>query len=90
MAEWKQGMLVRAERGREKGRLLCVVGQAENRVLLCDGKERPLSRPKAKNPKHLTAIGHVLNERQMQSNRALKQALKDFSEAIAYVKAGHD
>lgn len=90
MAEWKRGRLVRAERGREKGRVLCVVGQAENRVLLSDGRERPLSRPKAKNPKHLTALPHVLTERQMQSNRALKQALKDYSEAIAYVKAGHD
>lgn len=74
--EWEQGTVVRSEKGRDKGKLLCVVGQAGARVLVCDGKERPLSKPKAKNPKHLTPQPKKLHMAQMRSDRAIKQALK--------------
>ena len=90
MTEWKRGQVVRATRGREAGRLLCVVGTAETHVLVCDGRERPLSRPKAKNPKHLEPLARLLSAEEMRSDRALKQTLKKISEAKANVEAGHD
>lgn len=74
--EWKNGMVVRSLCGRDKGRLLCVLSTEKNRVLVCDGKERPINRPKRKNPKHLAPTKKSLTAAQMRSNRAIKQALK--------------
>lgn len=74
--EWKNGMVVRSLCGRDKDRLLCVLGEEKNRVLVCDGKERPINRPKRKNPKHLAPTKNSLTAEQMRSNRAIKQALK--------------
>ena len=74
--EWKNGMVVRSLCGRDKDRLLCVLGTEKNRVLVCDGKERPIHRPKRKNPKHLAPTKKSLTAAQMRSNRAIKQALK--------------
>ena len=74
--EWKNGMVVRSLGGRDKDRLLCVLGEEKNRVLVCDGKERPIERPKRKNPKHLAPTKNSLTAEQMRSNRAIKQALK--------------
>lgn len=74
--EWKNGMVVRSLRGRDKDRLLCVCGEDKDRVLVCDGKERPKNRPKRKNPKHLAPTQQRLLPEQMRSNRAIKQALK--------------
>ena len=42
----KTGTVVISKAGRDKGRALAVVGQADGYVLVADGKERPLSRPK--------------------------------------------
>ena len=61
--------------GREEGRLLVVTGTCGNRVLLCDGKERPLERPKAKNPRHLQKTTVTLDTDTLATNRKLKKAL---------------
>ena len=74
--EWKNGMVVRSLCGRDKDRLLCVCGKENGRMLVCDGKERPMNRPKRKNPKHLAPTKNSLTAEQMRSNRAIKQALK--------------
>ena len=51
------GRVVRAAAGRDKGGLLCVVGEdREGRLLLCDGKRRRLERPKAKKPCHVELL----------------------------------
>ncbi len=74
--DWKTGTVVRSLCGRDAGRLLCVVSADGTHVFVCDGKERPLDRPKRKNPKHLEKTAYVLTAEQMRSNRALKKALK--------------
>ena len=43
------GRVVVSLAGRDKGRLLAVTGVNEKGVLVCDGKERPVERPKLKN-----------------------------------------
>ncbi|NLB36676.1 MAG: hypothetical protein GX824_05165 [Clostridiales bacterium] len=53
-----------------------VVGAAQYGVFVCDGKERPLERPKLKNPKHLEQTGFSLNMKSASTNRALKRALR--------------
>ena len=70
------GQVVLAKAGRDKGRLLAVTAIGADRVLVCDGKERPLERPKAKNPRHLQATAMHLDPQSMATNRKLKQALR--------------
>lgn len=73
--EYRQGSVARSLAGRDKGKLLLVTGSRGNRVLVCDGKERPLSRPKAKNPRHLEAAPFSLPDKAMRSDKALRRAL---------------
>lgn len=79
--EWKQGMVVRSLCGRDKDTLLCVVAADGKYVYVCDGKERPLEHAKRKNPKHILATPYILSPQDLQSNRAVKQALKKLPEA---------
>ena len=78
--EWAIGTVVYALCGRDCGKAMCVVGKSETRVFVCDGKERKIQKPKPKNPKHIRKTDHTLTEAQMRSDRAIKQALKSFSE----------
>ena len=64
--------------GRDKGRLLAVVGTDGDLVLVADGKERPLARPKKKNPKHL-ARTNMRAETHGVSDKALRKALRELS-----------
>lgn len=77
------GEVVRSKSGRDKGTFLAVVGIEGDRPLLCDGKHRPLERPKRKNPLHLAGTKHRLDLKSMETNRALRRALRTFEEAGA-------
>ncbi len=76
-----KGQIVCSKAGRDKGKFLAVVGCETDALLVCDGKERPLERPKRKNRKHLTLTNHVLCEAQLATNKALRRALREFSGA---------
>lgn len=78
--EWAIGTVVYALCGRDRGKMMCVVESDDTRVFVCDGKERKLQKPKPKNPKHIRKTEHTLTREQMRSDRAIKQALKSFSE----------
>ena len=71
----EKGTVVRSSAGRDKGNLLAVVGSEQKKVFVCDGKERPVERPKSKNIRHVESIGISLNESEIQTNRMLKKAL---------------
>lgn len=71
----ERGTVVKSSAGRDKGRLLAVMQSESGRVLVCDGKERPVDRPKSKNIRHVEPIGASITEDQMATNRALKKAL---------------
>ena len=94
---FERGTVVRSLAGRDSGYLLAVIAADEKRVLVCDGKERPLDRPKSKNIRHIMPVNRVLGESDLRSNRALKKALAcvkseincDDREVI-YVEAGYD
>lgn len=73
--EIKPGSLVRSKAGHDKGELLCVVGLEKNSVLVCDGRQRPLNKPKKKNPKHISLTPLTLGEEDMQNDRRLRKAL---------------
>ena len=69
------GTIVRSTAGRDKGYLLCVVGEESGCVLVCDGKERPLERPKKKNPRHVEALDAPKMTWELRGNKALRKAL---------------
>lgn len=70
------GRIVISCAGRDKGRLLAVVGESEGYLLLADGKERRLEKPKLKNPKHISYIGQCLDEKVFINNKSLCRALR--------------
>ena len=73
------GAVVFSKAGRDKTKAMVITAETENYLLVCDGKERRLERPKRKNPKHLQFTGIHLEAHQLETNRALRKALKAFS-----------
>ena len=71
----EKGNVVRSSAGRDKGKLLAVIQAGEKLVTVCDGKERPIDRPKSKNIRHVEYVGASLSEAEMATNRMLKKAL---------------
>ncbi len=71
----ERGTVVRSSAGRDKGKLLAVMQSEKNLVFVCDGKERPIDRPKSKNIRHVESIGVSVEETEMATNRALRKAL---------------
>lgn len=74
------GNIVCSKKGRDKDRFMVVVGLKDGMPLVCDGKERPLERPKCKNIKHLAFTKCKLKEEQFSSNRALRKSLREYRE----------
>lgn len=72
----EKGTVVKSLAGRDKGKLLAVMQIGNGNVLVCDGKERPLDRPKSKNIRHIECTKFYVSENDMRSNKALKNALK--------------
>jgi ribosomal protein L14E/L6E/L27E len=80
---WETGTVVRSTAGRDQGYLLCVVGWESGCVLVCDGKERPLGRPKRKNPRHVEPLAQVpALTWELRGNQALRKALNRLRQAM--------
>ena len=86
------GWIVRAEAGRDKGGLFCVMGiaQEQRRLLIADGRRRKAARPKAKNFNHVKLLtggfDHPAIQRLKQgealSDKALRRALAAFRDQL--------
>lgn len=76
----RKGRIVLSKAGRDKDYFLAVVGAEGDYLLLADGKERPLERPKRKNAKHLAFTGGLVSENEMSTNRALRRALRTYAQ----------
>ena len=74
----EKGTVVKSLAGRDKGKLLAVMQSENGSVLVCDGKERPIDRPKSKNIRHIECVGLSVTENDMRTNKALKKALRQF------------
>ncbi len=74
---FEAGQIVISKAGRDKGTALVVTAITELGVLVCDGKQRPLERPKRKNPRHLLPTAIHLDAQTMATNRRLKRALRE-------------
>lgn len=75
--ELRKGSVVRSTAGRDKDKLMAVIGTDGKMLLLCDGKERRLEKPKRKNPLHTAPAKTVLDDSAMATNRSLRRALAE-------------
>ncbi|MBQ4267456.1 MAG: KOW domain-containing RNA-binding protein [Clostridia bacterium] len=73
--ELKKGQIVKSLKGHDKGNLFMVAGFDEKRVLLCDGKERKLSKPKSKNLKHIELTDFEVDLNVADTDRKLRKTL---------------
>ena len=72
-----KGSLVKANAGRDKDSLFVAVGIGGGFVYICDGKSRPLERPKRKNPKHISPT-HITVETDGLTNKKLRRLIAQF------------
>ena len=75
----ERGRIVRSAAGRDNGYYLAVVEVADSTIRLCDGKERPLTRPKSKNIKHILVTGGMLTDAQLATDRAIRRGLREYA-----------
>lgn len=76
--EWKRGQVVRSKAGRDRDSFLAIVAVEPPCALVCDGKHRPLERPKRKKLLHLAPTASILPEECLATNRKLRAALGEF------------
>jgi len=69
------GSVVISKAGRDKGRHLAVIEILNNRVMIADGKERKLEKPKSKNIKHIQFTKMMIDTDLLTKNNALRKHL---------------
>lgn len=75
------GRVVCSLSGRDKGFFMVIVREDEKYFYLCEGKERPLSRPKRKNKKHIALTNTVLEENSYKTDKQLRKSLAIYKAA---------
>lgn len=73
-----RGTIICSKAGRDSGSFMIVLGESNGMLLVADGKERPVDRPKLKSIKHVSLTTHTVTEEQMLTNRSIRHALNDF------------
>ena len=69
------GRVVCSLSGRDKGTFMVIVKEDEAYFYLCDGKERPLERPKRKNKKHIALTNTVLEQSSYGTDKQMRKSL---------------
>lgn len=78
--ELKRGSIACSAAGRDKGEWLVVLEISGGYALLCNGKDRPLERPKRKNLRHIRQTSAALTEEMMATNCSVRKALAKYAE----------
>ena len=73
-----RGLVVRSSAGHDKGDFFAIINVENNYAIICDGKRRLLEKPKKKKLKHLLVTKTVLKEEDLETNRKIRKALRDF------------
>ena len=76
-----RGQIVRSKAGKDKDTFLVVTEVCENGLRVCDGKDRPIERPKLKNLRHVSLTNSFLTEEQLSTNRSVRHGLRDFNQS---------
>ena len=80
--ESRKGLVVRSVAGHDKGSFQVIIDESDGYVFLCDGKNHPLDRLKKKKLIHLRVTNTVLEEKNLETNKSIRLALKPFREAL--------
>ena len=75
----KAGQIVQAEAGRDKGRFFIVAETDGKFAFICDGKTRPVERPKKKKLIHLKATESFADPEKVRTNKEMRRALHQFN-----------
>lgn len=76
--DYQIGQLVFSRAGRDKGLCFAVLGTDKDRVLIANGKERRVAKPKAKKEKHLCQTKTYVSEDALTSDKLLSRAIAAF------------
>jgi len=76
--EVTRGLVVKSCAGRDKNYFQIVLSTCGKYAFVCDGKERPLEKPKKKNLLHLRFTKTLLKEENLKSNKSIRLALNSF------------
>ena len=77
------GCIVRSLAGHDKDGFQVVVKTEDNFVYVCNGKSRPLEKPKKKNLKHVKKLNTVLDDECLRSNKSIRLALSSLTKEPA-------
>ncbi|MCI8622170.1 MAG: hypothetical protein HFG26_00740 [Provencibacterium sp.] len=80
MPQLQVGSIVRSRAGRDKDGFFTVMRLEGDFAWLCDGKSRPLSRPKKKRLRHLELTHGFILKDAIRSDKQLRGLLKGYSE----------
>ena len=76
------GRIVCSKAGRDKDYFMVVIKAEDGFLYVCDGKERPLERPKRKKAKHLSFTNTVLDGDSYKSNKSLRRTLACYRDSV--------
>ena len=82
----EKGTVVYSLAGHDKGDFQVIVEFDDKYAKVCDGKYRPLERPKKKKLIHIKITNTVLNENSLKTNKSIRVALKPFMDAVRKAK----
>ena len=82
----EKGTVVYSLAGHDKGDFQVVVEFDDKYAKVCDGKYRPLERPKKKKLIHIKITNTVLNENSLKTNKSIRVSLKPFMDAVRKAK----
>lgn len=72
------GDVVESFAGHDRGKRYLVIGQEGERLLLTDGRLKPLAKPKVKSPKHVRPTAHI--ERLPATDKEIRTTLAQAAE----------
>ncbi len=73
------GQIVCSKAGKEKNCFSVIIKITEERVFIANGKSIKLSSLKPKNPKHLNPTKTVLEQKQLLTDKKIREALATFT-----------
>jgi len=79
--EIKKGTIVRSIAGHDNGDFQLILDFDEQYATVCDGKHRPLEKPKRKKLKHLNITNKTVDLAELQTNKSIRKILRPFIEA---------
>lgn len=82
----EKGTVVYSLAGHDKGDFQVVVDFDDKYAKVCDGKYRPLERPKKKKLIHIKVTNTVLSEDSLKTNKSIRVSLKPFMDAVKNTK----